>query len=89
MLLAIAAGLPGVITCAVLLALGKYSANVQIGVDLFLLFCCIGFALNVKTRVTGPLRTLANLLEAMREGDYSIRARVEDPTEALGEVIIR
>jgi len=87
MLVAIAAGLPAVIACAVLLALGHYSTNVQIAVDLFLFFCCLGFALNVKSRVTGPLRTLANLLEAMREGDYSIRARVEDPTEALGEVM--
>jgi nitrogen fixation/metabolism regulation signal transduction histidine kinase len=37
--------------------------------------------------VASPLRTLANLLEAMREGDYSIRARVENPDEALGEVM--
>src|SRR5436305_8442830 len=87
MLLAIAAGLPAVVACAVLLLLGQYPANVQIGVDLFLLFCCIGFAANVRSRVTGPLRTLANLLEAMREGDYSIRARVENPTEPLGEVM--
>ena len=29
----------------------------------------------VRERVASPLRTLANLLEAMREGDYSIRAR--------------
>ena len=28
----------------------------------------------VRERVASPLRTLANLLEAMREGDYSIRA---------------
>jgi PAS domain S-box-containing protein len=29
----------------------------------------------VRERVASPLRTLSNLLEAMREGDYSIRAR--------------
>ena len=34
-----------------------------------------------------PLRTLANLLEAMREGDYSIRARVEIREEPMGEVM--
>ena len=32
-------------------------------------------AFAVRDRVASPLRTLANLLEAMREGDYSIRAR--------------
>ena len=34
-----------------------------------------------------PLRTLANLLEAMREGDYSIRARGARFEDALGEVM--
>lgn len=87
MLLAIAAGVPAVITCAVLLAFGRYPIRVQVPVDLFLLLCCVAFAANVRSHVTGPLRTLANLLEAMREGDYSIRARVEDPTEPMGEVM--
>jgi len=35
----------------------------------------IAFAAAVRERAASPLRTLANLLEAMREGDYSIRAR--------------
>lgn len=87
MLLAIAAGLPAVITCALLLAVSKYSIRLQITVDLLLSLCCIGFAAKARKHVTAPLRTLANLLEAMREGDYSIRARVEDPSEPLGEVM--
>ena len=33
------------------------------------------------------LRTLANLLEAMREGDYSIRARGAAIEDALGDVM--
>ena len=37
--------------------------------------------------VASPLRTLANLLEAMREGDYSIRGRTGDREDALGEVM--
>lgn len=86
-LLAIAAALPAVITCAVLLALNGYSPRIQFVVDVFLLLCCAAFAAKVRTHVTSPLRTLANLLEAMREGDYSIRARVEDPGEPMGEVM--
>ena len=40
-----------------------------------------------RERVSSPLRTLANLLEAMREGDYSIRARGARFEDALGEVM--
>ena len=46
-----------------------------------------GFAAAVRERVASPLRTLANLLEAMREGDYSIRARGARYEDALGEVM--
>ncbi len=37
--------------------------------------------------MASPLRTLANLLEAMREGDYSIRARAAQGEDALGDVM--
>jgi two-component system, NtrC family, nitrogen regulation sensor histidine kinase NtrY len=87
MLLVLGAGLPAGIACAVLLALSRYSPGVQLTVDLLLVFICVVCALNAKARVTRPLRTLANLLEAMREGDYSIRARVGDPSEPMGEVM--
>lgn len=39
-------------------------------------------------RATYPLRTLANLLAALREEDYSIRAREAHADDALGEVMI-
>lgn len=39
----------------------------------------------IRERVETPLRTLASLLEAMREGDYSIRGPQE--SGALGEVM--
>ena len=35
----------------------------------------LGFAAAVRERVTRPLQTLSNMLAALREGDYSIRAR--------------
>jgi nitrogen fixation/metabolism regulation signal transduction histidine kinase len=40
----------------------------------------------LREQIASPLRTLANLLEAMREGDYSIRARANSTTSALDEV---
>ena len=51
------------------------------------MICWLIFCFAARDRVASPLRTLANLLEAMREGDYSIRARVDDPKEPMGEVM--
>ena len=89
LLLALAAGLPALVACALLLALGGYPPRVQWAVDVALGLCWIAFAAAARSHVTGPLRTVANLLEAMREGDYSIRGRVDDPEEPLGEVMLQ
>jgi two-component system nitrogen regulation sensor histidine kinase NtrY len=37
--------------------------------------------------VAYPLRTVSTLLEALREGDYLLRGRLDAPGDALGEVI--
>ena len=47
-----------------------------------------GFAYAARERTVTPLQTLANLLEALREGDYSIRARRPSLDNALGEVML-
>lgn len=48
----------------------------------------IGGAFAVRARVMHPLQSLANLLEALREGDYSLRGRSSDPDDAVGEVMV-
>ncbi len=45
-----------------------------------------GAARRVRARMLHPLQTLANLLAALREGDYSFRARGEEAPDALGQV---
>jgi nitrogen fixation/metabolism regulation signal transduction histidine kinase len=87
LLLAMAAGLPAVITCMVILWTQDYTPKVQWTLSMIILGAWWGFSAAAKERVASPLRTLANLLEAMREGDYSIRARGAPPTEPLGEVM--
>lgn len=87
LLLALAAGLPGVAACLVLLFTGGYSAREQWTITVVVVGVWLGLCFAVRERVASPLRTLANLLEAMREGDYSIRARVDNPEEAMGEVM--
>lgn len=50
--------------------------------------CIAGGVIALRQRLTHPLQALANMLEALREGDYSLRARNIDPEDALGEVMI-
>jgi nitrogen fixation/metabolism regulation signal transduction histidine kinase len=40
-----------------------------------------------QSRVVRPLQTIANILSALREGDFSIRARGSRRFDALGEVV--
>lgn len=85
--LALAAGLPGIAVSLILLTTRGYPGRVQWTLGLLVTGLWLGLAFATRERVAGPLRTLANLLEAIREGDYSIRARVDNPDEALGEVM--
>lgn len=87
LLLSLAGGLPAVLVCFIILFTGPYSGRTQWSLGLLIVLCWLGFCFAARERVASPLRTLANLLEAMREGDYSIRARVENPKEALGDVM--
>ena len=50
-------------------------------------FFLVGLAV-VRQRVVQPLRSLANMLEALREGDYSMRGRNVDPDDSMGEVMV-
>src|SRR6266498_2656964 len=86
--LALAAGFPAVVLCAVLLWYDDYSARVQWTVDLFLVLFWLGIAFNLKQRIVRPLQTLSNILAAIREGDYSIRGRRAASGDALGEVML-
>jgi two-component system nitrogen regulation sensor histidine kinase NtrY len=74
-LLALVAGLPAVVVALVLLWTGTYLPQVQWTLTVVIVLVWWGCAGAVRERVASPLRTLSNLLEAMREGDYSIRAR--------------
>jgi two-component system, NtrC family, nitrogen regulation sensor histidine kinase NtrY len=48
----------------------------------------IAVAFSVRRRLVSPLQSMANLLEALRAGDYSQRGRNADPDDAFGEVMI-
>jgi len=84
--MALMAGLPGALVAFVLLWIGDYSAKLQWTLGLFVFALWWGFAFALRERVVLPLQTLSNLLAALREGDYSIRARGARVGDPLGEV---
>ena len=87
-LLSLAAGLPAVALCALLLWLGDYSTRTQLTIDLFLVLGWLVVSFKLKERIVRPLQTLSNILAALREGDYSLRGRRAASGDALGEVML-
>ena len=88
LLMAVAAGLPGTAASLLLLWFGDYSAKVQWTLGLFIVGLWLGVSFALRERVVFPLQTLSNLLSALREEDFSIRARGQRKDDALGEVLI-
>jgi two-component system, NtrC family, nitrogen regulation sensor histidine kinase NtrY len=85
----LASGSVAVIFSLAVLWATDWSAKVRWTMSILILSFWWGFAWSARERVIGPLRTLANLLEAMREGDYSIRGRGAGLGDALGEVMVQ
>lgn len=81
--LTILAGLPGVAVSLGFLWLGSYPARVQWTASIALVGVWLGVTMALREQIVRPLGTLANMLAALREGDFSIRARVGDGSDAL------
>jgi len=81
--LTVLAGLPGVTVALGFIWLEPLAAKVQWTVTVVLLGSWMGLTMAVRDQVVRPLGTLANMLAALREGDFSIRARVEDASDPL------
>ena len=88
LLLALACGLPGVAAAFILLWLGAYSPILRVTAAAAIAVAWIALAALVRDRVVRPLQTTSNLLAALREGDFSIRARDAKPGDALGTVML-
>ncbi|HEX7939859.1 MAG TPA: ATP-binding protein [Gemmatimonadaceae bacterium] len=82
--LALLGGLPAVVVCIWLLIEGDYSAKLQWTLGLAIVATWLIVAAALRERVVRPLQTLSNLLGALREGDYSIRARGAARDDPLG-----
>ena len=86
--LIIGAVAPAALFALSLLWFGDYTAKVQWTFTLIIVGCAFGFIVSVREHVIRPLQTMTNLLAALREGDYSIRARGARVDDALGEVLL-
>jgi len=88
LLLTLGASLPGAGVALALLWAGDYTPKVQWTLTVFVVVLLAGFAASVRARVVVPLQTLANLLAALREDDFSIRGRTANPEDPLGAALI-
>ena len=87
LLLTIAAGLPG--TAAARCCCGRATTPrrrfVTAGFAMLVLWAIA--ASSLRHRIVFPLQTMANLLEALRESDFSFRARGARRDDPLGETL--
>jgi PAS domain S-box-containing protein len=86
--MALATGLPGGLVALLLAWTGGYPPNVALALTVFVLAGWLALALHLRRQASLPLMTLSNLLGALREGDFSVRAAGERRGDALGEVMV-
>ena len=82
--LAIGAGFPASVVALWLLWTGEHTARLQWTLPMVVVGTWLGFALALRRQIVRPFQTLSNLLSALREGDFSIRAREARMGEVLG-----
>src|SRR5215831_1244460 len=83
-----AAAIPAIFVALSLLWFGDYSGRVQWTLTILIVGCFAAFISSTREHTIRPLQTMSNLLAALREGDYSIRARGARGGNALGEVLL-
>jgi nitrogen fixation/metabolism regulation signal transduction histidine kinase len=88
LLLALLAGLPGALVALILLWTGDFTPKVQWTLTVFILGGWWVIAFMLQERATRPLQTLSNMLAALHEGDFSMRARRANVDDALGLALL-
>jgi nitrogen fixation/metabolism regulation signal transduction histidine kinase len=88
LLMALGAGLPGTLVSLLLLWTGDFSGKLRWTLTFLVVAIWWGVSMALRDRVVFPLQTLSNLLAALREEDFSIRARGSRRDDPLGEVLI-
>ncbi len=84
LLLSIAVALPAAIVAFILLWTGTLATVTRVALTLLIVLLWSALAFALRAYVIHPLRTISNLAAALREGDFSVRARGESAGDALG-----
>jgi nitrogen fixation/metabolism regulation signal transduction histidine kinase len=86
-LLAVLSGLPAVVAALILVWTGDHASRTQWTVSVFVLGGWVGILVALRDRLVRPLHAVSNMLEALREGDYSLRTRAPAKDDALGLIL--
>src|ERR1700726_1152953 len=78
--------LPGMLLSGVFIWLQAWSLESRFALTFLALFVWWLLAMGLQEQTTRPLQTLANVIPALREEDYSFRARGAAADDALGEL---
>jgi len=87
LLLALMTGAIGSIVALIFIWRTPYTVSSKVTLTTLIAGIWLGSALHLRTVVAFPLRTLSNLIGALREGDYALRARGACADDALGEAV--
>lgn len=82
------ASLPGIVAALLLVWMGDFTARLAWTVTAILMLVLLIALYSLHEHLVHPLRTLSNILAALREEDYSIRSRGARDDDALGEVLV-
>ena len=85
---AVFAALPGVAVGTILIWTSAWSRDAKIALTALEFFLWLILTLVLLEQIVRPLQTLANVVGALREEDYSFRARGAAPNDALGELAL-
>ncbi|MBL0165164.1 MAG: hypothetical protein IPP82_16340 [Xanthomonadales bacterium] len=85
---ALVVALPALLSLLIVLWTHGEMRSWAMTVSILVTVATVLLAFEVRRRAVYPLRTLSNLLEALREGDYSLRGSAARRGDAIGEVVI-
>ena len=86
-LLAVLSGVPAIIATLILVWTGDHASRTQWTVTVFVLGSWTAILIAMRDRLVRPLHAVSNMLEALREGDYSLRTRTPAMDDALGLIL--
>src|SRR2546430_554703 len=86
--LALLTGAPGLVLALALLWTGDFAPRTQWTLTTVVVVVWLGLAATLREHVIRPLQTISNMLAALRERDFSMRARGSNPADALGLLLL-